>query len=215
MAELVDGFTVQEAATTLGVSRIRVEHMIRNNQFHPERIGNQWIIPRHEVFRAHRVPRRNGRPFTPESCWSVIDELDNGNRSPAWLHDNWDRLSPRAVHTTGRMLPELIGDVFTHDHVVLGGAHAANAHGANARGNTPPVDIYIDERHAIGYMKHIGLRVATADPNATIHAVPQRWWTRLSKNRVVSLAVAFVDLMEAGDRAAPEAYRALRVGPSR
>ena len=214
MTDLVAGFTVLEAASTLGVSRVRVEHMIRNNQFHPERIGNQWIIPRHEVFRAHRVRRRSGRPFTPDTCWSVIDELDIGSRSSAWLHDNWDRLSPRAVHTTGRMLPELINDVFTNDLVVVGGAHAANAHGANARGRTPPVDIYIDERKAAAYMKQIGLRIATADPNATIHAVPQQWWTELAKNRVVSLAVAFVDLMEAGDRAAPEVYRAFRIGPS-
>lgn len=215
MAELVDGFTVQETASTLVVSRVRVEHMIRNGQFHPERVGNQWIIPRHEVFRAQRVRRRSGRPFTPDSCWSVIDQLDAGSRPPQWLHDNWDRLSPRAIHTTGRMLPELIGDIFTNDHVVLGGAHAANTHGANARGHTPPVDVYTDERHAADLMNQIGLRIATAAPNATIHAVAQAHWPQLATNRVVSLAVAYVDLMEAGDRAASEAFRALSAGSSR
>ena len=215
MAELVDGFTVRETASALDISRVRVEHMIRNGQFHPERIGHQWIIPRHEVFRARRVRRRSGRPFTPDSCWSVIDQLDTGSRPPTWLLDNWDRLSPRAVHTTGRMLPELIEVVFTDDHVVLGGAHAANAHGANARSQTPPIDLYIDERGAAAFMDQIGLRIATAEPNATIHAVAHAHWPRLAKNRVVSLAVAYVDLMEAGDRAAPEAHRTLSVGPRR
>ncbi len=212
MGTLVDGFTVQEAAEALGVSRVRVQHMIRDNKLTAERVGNRWIIPRHEVFRTQRIPRPGGRPYTAAKCWDIIDDLDQGRRPPDWLHDNWHLLSSRAHHTTGRMLPDLIADAYDDTTVVLGGAHAAAVRGVAARSFTPPLDVYVADTRAAKYMSGIGLRAVTAEPNITVHSVASSQWDRLATSRTVNLVVAYLDLMESGDRAAAEVYRELRLG---
>ena len=212
MGALVEGFTVREAAEALGVSRIRVQHMIRDHQLVAERVGNRWIIPRHEVFRSQRIPRTAGRPFTPAKCWDIIDELCHDRRPLEWLHDNWHLLCGRARHTTGRMLPDLIHEVYEDPNVVVGGAHAAADRGAAARPFTPPVDVYVADSKAVSYSIGIGLRPITAEPNVTVHTVTSSQWDLLSTSRTVNLVVAYTDLMEAGDRAAAEVYRELQFG---
>lgn len=212
MAALVDGFTVREAAETLGVSRVRVQHMIRDHQLVAERVGNRWIIPRHEVFRSQRIPRPAGRPYSPSSCWDIIDDLSHGRRPLEWLHGNWHLLCGRARHTTGRMLPDLVDEVYADPNVVVGGAHAAADRGAAARPFTPPLDVYIAEPKASAYSIGIGLRPVTAEPNVTLHTVTSEQWAQLATSRTVNLVVAYTDLMEAGDRAATEVYRELQIG---
>lgn len=212
MGALVDGFTVQEAAEALGVSRVRVQHMIRDNQLAAERVGNRWIIPRHEVFRAQRIPRPGGRPYTAANCWDIIDDLDHGRRPLDWLYDNWHLLSSRAHHITGRMLPDLIAEVYDDPKVVLGGAHAAAVRGVDARLFQPPLDVYVADTRAAKYMSGIGLQAVTAEPNITVHSVSSRQWDRLATGRTVNIVVAYLDLMESGDRAADEVYRELRLG---
>jgi excisionase family DNA binding protein len=212
MGALVDGFTVREAAEALGVSRIRVQHMIRDGQLVAERAGNRWIIPRHEVFRCQRIPRPGGRPYTAARCWDIIDELCHDHRPLEWLHENWHLLCGRARHTTGRMLPDLIDDVYEDQNVVVGGAHAAADRGAAARPFTPPLDVYLPETKADSYSIGIGLRPVTAEPNITVHTVTSSQWELLSTSRTVNLVVAYADLMEAGDRAAAEVYHELRSG---
>jgi excisionase family DNA binding protein len=212
MGALVDGFTVQEAADALGVTRVRVQHMIGDGQLVAERIGNRWIIPRHEVFRCQRLPRTGGRPYSATRSWSIIDELSHDHRPIEWLRDHWHMLRSRATHTTGRMLPDLIADVYHDPHVVVGGAHAAADRGAAARPFTPPLDVYVSDSKAVSYSMAIGLQTITAEPNVTIHIVTAERWDRLSADRTVNLIVAYTDLMEAGDRAADEVYRELRFG---
>jgi excisionase family DNA binding protein len=212
MGALVDGFTVREAAEALGVSRIRVQHMIRDNQLVAERIGNRWIIPRHEVFRSQRIPRTGGRPYAATRCWDIIDELGHGRRPVEWLHENWHLLRGRARHTTGRMLPDLIADVYEDPNVVVGGAHAAADRGAAARPFTPFFDVYLAETKAVSYSIDIGMQPVTAEPNITVHTVTRAQWELLSTSRTVNLVVAYTDLMESGDRAAAEVYRELQFG---
>ena len=212
MGVLVDGFTVQEAAEALGVSRVRVQHMIRDDQLVAERIGNRWIIPRHEVFRSQRIPRPGGRPYTATHCWDLIDDLCRDRRPLEWLHENWHLLCGRARHSTGRMLPDLIADVYEDPNVVVGGAHAAADRGAAARPFTPPLDVYVADSKAVSYSIGIGLQPVTAEPNITVHTVTSSQWELLSTSRTVNLVVAFTDLMEAGDRAAAEVYRELQLG---
>ena len=212
MGILVDGFTVREAADALGVSRVRVQHMISDKQLVAERIGNRWIIPRHEVFRSQRIPRPGGRPYAAARCWDIIDELGHGRRPLEWLHENWHLLCGRASHTTGRMLPDLVADVYEDPNVVVGGAHAAADRGAAARPFTPPLDVYVAETKAVSYSIDIGLRPVTAEPNITVHTVTCSQWELLSTSRTVNLVVAYTDLMESGDRAATEVYRELQSG---
>jgi len=212
MAALVDGFTVQEAAEALGVTRIRVQHMIGDGRLVAERVGNRWIIPRHEVFRCQRIPRTGGRPYSATRAWHIIDELSHGHRPLEWLRDNWHQLCSRASHLTGRMLPDLIDDVYDHPDLVVGGAHAAADRGAAARPFSPPLDVYVSVSNAESYTVSVGLRTVTAEPNVTIHTVSGHQWERLSASRTVNLVVAYTDLMEAGDRAADEVYRELQYG---
>ena len=61
-------------------------------------------------------------------------------------------------------------------------------------------------------MSGIGLRAVTAEPNITVYSVTSRQWDRLATSRTVNLVVAYIDLMESGDRAADEAYRELQFG---
>lgn len=212
MGALVDGFTVREAAEALGVTRIRVQHMIGERRLVAERVGNRWIIPRHEVFRSQRIPRPAGRPYSSMRSWRTIDELSHGHRPLEWLRDNWHALCSRATHTTGRMLPDLIDDVYEDPDVVVGGAHAAADRGAAARPFTPPLDVYVSDSKAVSYSMAIGLQTVTAEPNVTIHIVSGQQWDRLSTSRTVNLVTAYTDLMEAGDRAADEVYRELQFG---
>lgn len=212
MGALVDGFTVQEAADALGVTRIRVQHMISDGSLVAERVGNRWIIPRHEVFRSQRIPRTGGRPYSSARAWHIIDEITHGHRPLDWLRDNWHMLRSRAGHLTGRMLPDLIGEVYEHPDVVVGGAHAAADRGAAARPFTPPLDVYVSESVAVRYSTGIGLQAITAEPNVTIHTVSGHRWEHLSTSRTVNLVVAYTDLMDAGDRAADEVYRELQSG---
>jgi hypothetical protein len=169
--------------------------MIRDNQLVAERVGNRWIIPRHEVFRSQRIPRTGGRPYTATSCWDIIDDLCHGRRPLEWLHENWHLLGGRARHTTGRMLPDMIDDVYEHPDVVVGGAHAAADRGAAARPFTPPLDVYMAETKVDSYAIDIGLRPVTAEPNITVHTVTSAQWELLSTSRTVNLVVAYADLM--------------------
>ena len=210
MAELVDGFTVQEAADSLGVSRVRVQHLIGKGNIAAERVGNQWLIPRHEIFRAKRIPRVNGRPYTAANCWSIIDELNSGQRPVTWLQDNWYRLGPRAIHRTGRVLPEIIDSMFDDRSVITGGAQAASHEGAPTRSQTPPVDVYVGDGAAERYLRKIGLRSITADANVTVHIVSDLRFESMESVDHVNLVVAYLDLREQGDRAAPDVYHALR-----
>jgi excisionase family DNA binding protein len=200
----VDGFTVRQAAEALGVSRVRVQHMLRDGQLQAESVGGRWIIPRHEVFRAQRVPRVGGRPFSPERCWGVVDDLVSGALPVEWLHDHWFQLSGRAKHVTGRMLPDLIEDVYDDPNVVIGGAHAAAMQGVAARGFRPPLDVYVANVNGDAYLSSIGMQLVTAEPNITVHLVGGERWDLLAEGRPANLVVAYVDLMEAGERAATE-----------
>lgn len=164
------------------------------------------------MFRVQRIPRPGGRPYTAANCWDIIHDLDQGRRSVDWLHDNWHLLSSRAHHTTGRIFPDLIADVYDDPTVVLGGAHAAAVRGAAARPFTPPLDVYVADTEVARYVPGIGLQALTAEPNVTVHSITNRQWDRLATSRAVNLVVAYIDLMESGDRAAAEVYRQLRSG---
>jgi excisionase family DNA binding protein len=212
MAELVDGFTVREASDSLGVSRVRIQHMITDGSLRAELVGSRWIIPRHEVFRMKRLPRHSGRPYSPETCWEIVDELETGRRPLNWLGENWYRLTGRARHTTGRMLTDLIADVFDDERVVLGGAHAAAVRGAATRPFHPPLDVYVADSLAGSYLSSVGFRPFTAEPNITMHTVTDQQWEHVVQSRTVSLVVAYLDLMEAGDRGAVEVLHQLRSG---
>lgn len=211
MAELVEGFTVREAADTLGLSRQRVQQMIGKHQITAEQVGNQWIIPRHEIYRTQRIPRINGRPYTADNCWAVIDELDTGSRPLSWLQDNWYMLEARSEHATGRALPDVLTEIYDDRRVVVGGSHAASVAGAPTRARTPPIDIYIAQQDAPEYRAAIGLRTVTSEPNITMHIVTPERWGHLERHRTVNLVVAYLDLMEAGDRAADEVLRQLNL----
>jgi excisionase family DNA binding protein len=210
MAELVDGFTVKEASGALGVSRVRIQHMITDESIRAELVGSRWIIPRHEVFRIQRLPRHGGRPYSPETCWEIIDDLDAGRRPLEWLSEHWYRLTDRVRSVTGRMLPDLITDVFDDQRVVLGGAHAGSIHGAATRPFQPPLDVYVADALASSYLSSIGLRPFTSEPNITVHTVSDQQWESVGQSRTVSLVVAYLDLMEGGDRGAAEVYRHLQ-----
>jgi excisionase family DNA binding protein len=214
MAELVDGFTVREASDALGVSRVRIQHMITDESIRAELVGSRWIIPRYEVFRMQRLPRHGGRPYSPRTCWEIIGDLEAGRRPLDWLSEHWYRLNGRARHTTGRMLPDLIADVFDDQRVVVGGAHAAATGGAATRAFQPPLDVYVADAFATKYVSSIGLRPFTAEPNITVHTVTDQQWEYFGQSRTVSLVVAYLDLMEASDRGATEVYRLLQAGRS-
>jgi excisionase family DNA binding protein len=161
VAELVDGFTVKEASEALGVSRVRIQHMISDESIRAELVGSRWIIPRHEIFRIQRLPRHGGRPYSADTCWEIIADLDAGHRPIDWLSQHWYRLTRRARSATGRMLPDLITDVFDDHRVVLGGAHAAASGGAATRPFQPPLDVYVTDALTSSYLSSIGLRPCT------------------------------------------------------
>ena len=76
----------------------------------------------------------------------------------------------------------------------------------------PPLDVYVADALASSYPFSIGLRPFTAEPNVTVHTVTHQQWENFGQSRTMSLVVAYLDLMEAGDRGAAEVYRLLQSG---
>ena len=71
-----------------------------------------------------------------------------------------------------------------------------------------PFDIYISEAYLEQLTTWSALRVVTTEPNIRVHAVKADIWAALESDSYVSLAVAWLDLHDAGDRAATEAIDA-------
>jgi excisionase family DNA binding protein len=204
---LVDGRTVQEAAELLGVNRARVQALISSRKLVAENIDGRWIIADHDLQRYARIPRINGRPLSQTAAWDLLTEFDIGSRALADLPAAQGTLASRALSQTGRILPELsdLTDCPV-DHRLGGRASAAN-HAVSVRASA--TDIYLCEDNFDSFARWSGFARLTASPNVVVHQVQVSIWQRLASG--VPLAAAWLDLADAGDRAAPEAYRALQV----
>ncbi len=210
--ELVDGFTVQAAAVALNVSRARVQAMISTGELIAERVGRQWIIPRHAVFAYAKNPRLTGRPFAEASAWHLIADLNRGLVPLDWLDSNRQKLTRRSDSLVGRALPELIDRLLRNrpSSFVLGGAFAAALHGAATRPMTPPIDVYVAEPDLSELADSIEFVELTATPNATLHVISAASWELAHfESGTTDLVTAWLDLIEAGDRSSDEAWRAL------
>ena len=213
--DLIDAFTVAEAAAKLNISIVRVRQMIAEGDLSAQRVGQQLFIPRHEVFLQSRLPRQAGRPYDESNAWDVINDVETKRLPFAQLKEGerWYSLRKRAKRLTGSAYANLLtsGRLDGTPHFV-GGAHAAAAWGAATRPETPPWDIYIRDVDEAATLSRIGFTKVARDPNVTVHVVNSLNWQKISQrddDRNVSMVVATLDLADAADRSAEEAWNQL------
>jgi excisionase family DNA binding protein len=206
---LVDGCTVQEVSTRLGVNRARAQALVTSGVLAAERVGGQWIVPEAEVARLARIPRIAGRPLDQSTAWAQIDHFERGDRSIAALPAQWGALNARARTWIGRVLPEFADMASPPIDLRLGGTTAAHAHGAAVRPG-PPHDVYLAAGAVPAFVKWSAFERVTSAPNIVVHIVSAASWDLLAERDIIPLVAAWLDLADAGDRGATEAMFTLK-----
>jgi hypothetical protein len=114
----------------------------------------------------------------------------------------------RADRRPVRVLPGLLARARDDSLAVAGGVIAAAAAGAPVNDQQPPFDLYLVDADVDGFERRMRPSSSGA-PNIILHVVPSAIWPFEENQRVTGQAVAAVDLAEAGDRAASEAFALL------
>ncbi|WP_109471052.1 helix-turn-helix domain-containing protein [Ornithinimicrobium cavernae] len=98
--------SVAEAAGLLGLSRQRVNQLIRDGQLEAHRVGRSWSIPE-AALKAHQASRRPGvRPMSPRVARAMVDLMGQHlgeEPGPSWgelphrersrLRQRWQQLA--------------------------------------------------------------------------------------------------------------------------
>ncbi len=207
-------YPTREAATKLGVSPHQVRRWIYNDEIASITDTNgQHFIPSHELtYRFLLVgQQKSGRPRTQRSAWDRIESIDAGITPIDGLTDRYD-LSRRSIRRAGEMLPELIDDLRLASNNMVGGIDAAALAGAPVVPERPPWDLYVNRSQLAELGERPRLRRITETVNVVLHFVDDDVLARLRARygRTMPLAVAWLDLADVGDRAAPEVWDVLR-----
>jgi|GEM_PF-367089 len=202
---------VSEAATELGVSRRRVRQMLANGTIIGQRVGKAWVIERRalEPLRRHRPIV--GRPWQPQSAWSLLAiasgrdiDLTPSQRSrarrrlEAGLVGCLPQLSARATLRLFYAHPSILPLLKDEPDIVLSGVSAAGHY---------QLDIVV-VNHFEGYLPaavlpalvtRFALDENAARPNVTLRTVADHLWPFGPDEEVAPLTVVAVDLLEADD----------------
>ena len=207
MSVLVDGLTVQQAASRIGVGRARVQAMIMRHELAAEMVGGRWIVPLEEASRAGRIPRGAGHPLDEATAWRIIRQFEDGTRSADDLSRMWGALVARATSCIGWVLP---------DHADLAGCPIEFRLGGNRRASDlrvavtslPPHDVYLPGSSFEKFVDWAGFSRVAGSPNIRLHIVSTDTWNDLGSG--VPLAACWLDLADAGERGAAEVMFDLR-----
>ena len=202
---------VSDAATELGVSRRRVRQMLASGTIVGQRVGNAWIIERSALRSSRRRRSAVGRPWQPQSAWSLLAiasgrdvDLTPSQRSrarrrlDAGLVGCLPQLSARATQRLFYAHPSILPLLKDEPDVVLSGVSAAGHY---------RLDIVV-VNHFEGYVpaavlpalvKRFALDENAARPNVTLRTVVDHLWPFGSDEEVAPVAVVAVDLLEADD----------------
>lgn len=206
-------YPTSEAAAEIGVSPHQVRRWIYSGEIATVTdAGGQHFIPSHEVTYRSLLAgqRRSGRPRTEPAVWDRIESIDAGLTALDTLTDRYD-FSRRSTRRAGDMLPEIIDEIRSLDTTMAGGVEAAAHGGVPVVPERPPWDLYVGRSHIDRYGDRPRLRRVTETVNVVLHFVDDEILARLRHRcgPTMPLAVAWLDLADVGDRAAPEVWELL------
>lgn len=75
------GLSLAEAAKAVGLSRSRVDALVRSGRIRARRVGHQYVID--DVSELEALPRRAGRPMSARMAWALL--LMGDGRSADWV----------------------------------------------------------------------------------------------------------------------------------
>lgn len=207
-------YSTGEAATKLGVSPHQIRRWIYDEDIATVTDGNgQHFIPSHEIMYRSLLAgqQRRGRPRSERAVWDRIESINAGISPLQALQDRYE-FSRRGTRRAGEMLPELISELRAAKNTMKGGVEAAAQQGAAVVPERPPWDLYIGRSHLTRFGGRPRLRRITEAVNVVLHFVDDDILTGLRHRYgpTMPLAVAWLDLADIGDRAAPEVWELLR-----
>lgn len=207
-------YPTSEAAARLGVSPHQVRRWIYDDDIATVTDDNgQHFIPSHEITYRSLLAgqQRRGRPRGQRAVWDRIESINAGISPLEALSDRYG-FSRRSTRRAGEMLPELISELRTAEHTMSGGVEATARGGAPVVPERPPWDLYVGRSELNRYGNRPRLRRVTEAVNIVLHFVDDEILADLRHRygQTMPLAVAWLDLADVGDRAAPEVWELLR-----
>ncbi|QUF02633.1 hypothetical protein KCV87_24680 [Actinosynnema pretiosum subsp. pretiosum] len=204
--------TVADAAAQLGVTPDRVREIAAAGRLEVLRLG-----PRSTLVSAESVARRlagapgAGRPLSAQGAWSAL--LLASGTTPPWAVPTryrgvprrplreWPKLMSRRSRVRRvRVLGALRDRLVEQPGVALGGAAAANHHGAGlVVAGDDPVELYLPPEAEAELRGRRGIGWDPVDPNVVLRVLPPLPWGGLLADGVVPKAVAAADLLDLGD----------------
>jgi excisionase family DNA binding protein len=206
--------SVSEAAEALGISRQRVNALVRGGALASRRAGDRVVlIDRESVERRRSEHHVAGRALSERSCWSVLllaagrplPDLSRAERARAAqrLRD-LDRARPQSMRNRARVAfyrahPAVLARLREDSRLSLGGRDAASAHQADIVLDDS-VDAYVAEHDLDGVVDTQLLReVRRADANVILRVVGYDPARALLSGEVVPALLLGLDLVDAGD----------------
>jgi excisionase family DNA binding protein len=217
----MNSLSVAAVAERLEVSPRRVRQLLSAGELVGVRVGRDWVIDGDEIER-HRIPRRPGRPWKPESAWAIL-AAENGDEpagSPVERSRARRRLSGHGLVALADRLrarsnprrfyghPAALERLALEPGVVLGGVSAAAAHGADLVGGDL-LEAYVPSRRLAALVRRYGLEAAPERHNLVLRIVDDAVWPFASDVKVAPRPVVAVDLLDAADERSRRAGREL------
>lgn len=217
----VPSLPVSDAAHRLGVSDQRVRAMISTGVVDAQKVAGTWWISAESLARAVAQSRPAGRPFGPESAWSLLliasgEPVTWASPRVRWrasvalrekgLAESFGKLGNRAVRHAYQAHPAELPRLAGREDLMLGGVSAAATHRLGLQGGNE-VEAYV----AADAIEHVAQRHGLArgsETNVVLRAIPEGLWPVL-RRPVAPLAAVLADLDEHTDP------RARRVGHER
>jgi hypothetical protein len=203
-----DVVPVAEAAELLGVNRQRVHQLLRSGALRGDRLGHSWFVSLDSIHARRALAPGRGRPLSAARAWALLDRIERRAAPVPPLNVLAAAVRRRADRRPVRVLPGLLARARDDSLAVAGGVIAAAAAGAPVNDQQPPFDLYLVDADVDGFERRMRPSSSGA-PNIILHVVPSAIWPFEENQRVTGQAVAAVDLAEAGDRAASEAFALL------
>ena len=198
-----DILTLAEAATRIGISRRRAQDLIASGQLPARRHRNAWLVSGKAVLFANRVLRHAaGHPLSQHGAWELIsDQLESGAADSSEHDYLRRRVRDRARHSFHIVHPASLRPLRSDRRVVLSGRDAAAAHGAPVDPGSP-LGAYVRASEVASLRAQYQCDDDFENANLLLHAVDDDAWPFKEGSRFVSVAVAWLDLADQGDRVA-------------
>ena len=207
--------SVADAAARLGVSRSRVEQLLRSGSLPGRRVGRMWLVDADAVADRLGWRRPSGRPMVPSRAWGLLDLLDNG--SAPWLSTVarsqvrarlrllagadggrwWAALRGRSDVHLVRLHPSGLRRLLAESSVLVAGPARAAELGADLVAVEAPPEIYVRPEHWPELAERWHARPDHRSGNLRVR-LPRDVWP-FSAGGPVGRAVLAADLLEASE----------------